>query len=365
MENLIEKLKGLDKKVWIGVGIAAAVLILLIVVLLVGSGNSKPSGSTQGSSQGNSQVGTQVGTQAGTEGIGTEGIGTEGLGTEVGTELETEVGTETEMTETEMTESESQAPSSSQTPGVGGTTVTQNPDVNGVEQKPTTGDGTTGMGTKDQPYDITPDGEAMNFTTYGIPAGGSAYYNVMKTVGKYFTIEDPDAYVVYNGRRYDASNGRVSFLVTNEKALSTDFLLFEIGNKGGAEKTFTVKLSDPYGSQMNPEIISGNGAVSTHLNAGDTQGYYYSWKVQQKKAIRIYITAESTTCAFEVTRVRGDIPVQKTFQDGVQEDAKGKYIEFPVDIIEVGDVINIHITAEKYRGDIPAADITWEIVYVD
>ena len=55
MENLIEKLKGLDKKVWIGIGIGAAALIILIVALVVGLGGNKPAGgNTQGNSQNNS-----------------------------------------------------------------------------------------------------------------------------------------------------------------------------------------------------------------------------------------------------------------------------------------------------------------------
>ena len=124
-------------------------------------------------------------------------------------------------------------------------------------------------------------------------------------------------------------------------------------------------MADPYGSQGNPEVIGNAGVVSTHLNAGDAQGYYYSYTIQQKKAVRVYITSQSKSCAIEVTRVRNDIPILKTFEADVQEDAKGKYIEFPLDVIEVNDIINVHITAETYRGEIPAVDLTWEIVYVE
>lgn len=361
MENFIEKLKTVDKKVWIGVGIGAAVVIILIVALIIGLGNNKPTGSNQGGSQNGTQYGTE------TEGGATEVFGSEGLGTEV---IGTEMATETEMgTETEVTESESQ------TQGVGGTTVTQNPDVNGVEQKPTTTDGTTGMGTADSPYDINPDGNTMRFTTYSIPANGSAHYNIMKTVGKYFIIEDADAYVVYKGKRYDAKNGRVSFLVTDSKALPTDYLSFEIGNKSSTEKTFTVRLSDPTGTQANPtkidNVASSGTSFDVSLSSGNSAGHYHKYTAQSTGQIKFYISAFSskTSGAEGVITVNvikpGDIVTQYNFNaDGTYSvDENGnKYI---VADVEAGNTIEIIIGAQiPGSNKYPAAEITWVAQYM-
>lgn len=357
MENFIEKLKTVDKKVWIGVGIGAAVVIILIVALIIGLGNNKkPAGGN------NSQNGTQYGTE--TEGGVTEVFGTEDVTEVLGTETtETEMGTETEMTESE-----------SQTQGVGGTTVTQNPDVNGVEQKPTTDDGTTGMGTADSPYDINPDGNTMKFTTYSIPANGSAHYSIMKTVGKYFIIEDADAYVVYKGKRYDAKNGRVSFLVTDSKALPTDYLNFEIGNKSSTAKTFTVRLSDPTGTQANPtkvdSVTNAGNSFDVSLSTGNSAGYYYKYTAQSTGKIKFYISAFSskTSGAEGVITVNvikpGDIVTQYNFNaDGTYSvDENGnKYILADV---EAGNTVEIIIGAQLPGSNkYPAADITWTAQY--
>ena len=69
LNSLIEKFKGLDKKVQIGIGAgAAAVVILIIALVIMLGGNDKPAG-------GNTQGGTQAGTEMGEEVFTPEGDG--------------------------------------------------------------------------------------------------------------------------------------------------------------------------------------------------------------------------------------------------------------------------------------------------
>ena len=349
MENLMEKLKGLDKKVWIGAGIGAAALIILIVVLVIGMGGNKTAG---GNTQG-SQSESQTGTQAGTENLGTENLGTESLGTEMGTEMETEMGTETEMTE-----SESQAP--------GGVTVTQPEAVDGVEQKPvtTTPDGLEilGAGTADAPYEVIPDASSMSLTTLPIPAGETRYYSIRGAGNMWVTINDGDAFVIEsNGYKRNPSGGSVGF--TAENAMASEYVLFQIGNSGSTEKSFTIKFANIKGSWQNPERINSAGQYSIHLSAGEEVGYHYKYIAEKAGAIRFYIVAESSTCGLTVTN--NSNMAQRTFQAEVQEDEKGRYVELEADKVSAGDEIIIIVCAEKYRGEIPAADVTWEIVYVN
>ena len=341
MENLIEKIKGLDKKVWIGAGIAAAVIIILVIVLVIGSGN-KPAGS-----QGGSQSGTQAGTETekGSEVFGSEDLGTETLGTEITTE--TEMGTEVE------TESESE----SQTQGIGGTTVTTRPDVDGVEQKPvtTTPDGQEilGEGSASMPLEVIPDLDTMSVTTIQIPAGKTVYYNIQRVGGMYLTINDPDAYVITSsGKRYDASNGKVSFQVEN--AMANEYVSFQIGNKSGAAKAFTIKFANLNGTYQNPQEITTLGATKS-LSKGDQDGWYYRYTATQTGTIRFYITYTKES----------DITVTNLSTSAVRNfaaDSTGaEYIELNV---TAGDVIMIQICAcPDKRWNYPATDITWRGEY--
>ena len=359
MENFIEKLKGVDKKVWIGVGIGAAVIIILIIALVIGLGGKKPTGGN------NSQNGTQAGTQ--TEGSATELLGTEDvtetIGTEMGTEIETEMGTET-------TESESQ------TEGIGGTTVTQNPDVNGVTQQPTTtkpdGQEILGVGTASNPYFETPNLDNMTLTTVSIPAGQVLYYNIYRVGGMYLTINDSDAYVITSsGKRYDASNGKVSFKVEN--AMSNEYVSFQIGNKSGTSKAFTIKFSNPTGSQVNPtkidNITTAGNSFNVSLATGNSAGHYYKYTAQSTGQIKLYISSFSSKTSgsegmITVNVIKGDVPTQYNFEtsEHVFTDESGrKYILIDV---EAGNTVEIIISAKPVSNKYPAADITWVAQYI-
>ena len=346
MENIIEKIKGLDKKVLIGAGIGAAVLVILIIVLVIGLGN-KPTGN-----QGGSQSGTQAGTE--TENGVTEVIGTEDVTEEIGTEIttETEMGTELE------------SESESQTQGIGGTTVTQRPDVNGVEQKPvtTTPDGTTmlGDGSAANPY-MPNFSSSMSYTTLAIQPGQTVYYSFMGAGNMWMSINDGSAFVIdSNGVRHNASGGKVGFTVQN--ALASDYVTFQIGNSSSTAKSFTITFANIKGSWNNPEKTTSVGPHQTKLSAGDEVGYHYKYTTDRKAAIRFYITAETSTCGLTITNLRNS--AQRNFLAEVQQDEKGRFVELEIDYVEAGDEIMVVIAAEKYRGSIPAATVTWEIVYV-
>ena len=349
MENLMEKIKGLDKKVLIGAGIGAAALIILIVVLVIGLGN-KPAGNQDGT-----QPGTQVGTE--TENGVTEVIGTEDVTEEIGTEVttETEMGTEVE------------SESESQTQGIGGTTVTARPDVNGVTQKPvtTTPDGQEilGSGTKADPYLVHP--VDMAVTTIEIPAGQTVYYSIYRAGGKYFTINDSAVSVVYNGRTYTAKSGKISFKVKNE--LASKPIDFQIKNTGSTAKSYVIKFSDPKGSWDNPESVSSivNQSVYTvSVAAGADKGYWYTYKAEKTGTIRFYVTGSVPSgLLVQNSETKGGTD-EASFAEAehVKTDEQGRqYIEFAV---TQGQVIKINVCAEQNSdGTYPASNITWEAKY--
>lgn len=343
MENFIEKLKTVDKKVWIGVGIGAAVLVIIIVALVIGLGNNKPvNGDTQG-------------TQYGTE---TEGGVTEVFGTEEVTEVfGTEMATETEMgTETEMSESESQSQGGNQSQGgtTSNVTVTQNAAVNGVEQKPVTktedGEEILGLGSKDQPYEVIPDLSTMSVTTVEVPAGKTLYYDIQRVGGMYLNIDDSDLYVIDSaGKRHDSS-----FVV--EDAMANEFVSFQIGNDSGSNKAFTIKFSNLKGTYQNPEEISGLSGRKS-LSSGDEDGWYYRYTATQTGKIRFYI---SYTAESDITVTNLSTSAQRNFEsDGNGND----YIELDV---TSGDRIMIQICAKPDSSwEYPATDIEWSGEYAE
>ena len=333
MKELLEKVKSLDKRILIGAGITVAIVVILCVALLIsGSRTPKDKNSENGTESGNNIIGSDV---EGSEGnSGTEQLGTE-FGTEFGTELD---GTEIEGTEVDSTQVE----------GTGVTTPS--------------GKDIIGSGTAADPYLDTPDMDSMILVTIEVPAGKSVYYGIYRVGNMYLSIDDADAYVVEaNGTKHSAQGGKVGFTVEN--AMANEYVLFQIGNNSSTAKSFTLRFSNVKGSYQNPEKVSVAGQYTVQLPAGEEVGYHYQYTAEKKGTIRFYIVSQSSSCSLSITNKANS--ANRTFEAELQEDAKGKYVELEAEFVSAGDEILIVICADKYRGEIPAASVTWEIVYVN
>lgn len=250
---------------------------------------------------------------------------------------------------------------------VGGLTTNKPGDVNGVEQNTVTtkpnGEEIFGAGSKDEPYLETP--VDMTVTTIDIPAGKTVYYSIYRVGGKYFTINDSNVSVVYNKRTYAAKNGKVSFKVRD--GLASHPVEFQIKNNGSTAKSFVIKFSDPQGSWDNPEALNSILNKSTYevsLASGNEIGYYYSYKVEKSGTIRFYVsgTAASSLEVQNNDTTGGTDGASFAEESNVKTDEQGrKYIEMAV---TQGQILKIHVGAEKVDGAYPATKITWEAKYV-
>lgn len=346
MNKLIEKFKNLDKRVQIGVGVGASVVVILVIVLIVGICSKLAS---EDDTQNGTEIGSELGTEIfGTEIFGTENIdGTEELGTELETEMETEIGTEAD-TETIITNEN-------------GTTSTTHESVGGVDQLTTTtkenGEEVLGEGSSTNPILEIPT-SSMTVTTVGITPGTTVYYGVYRVGGMVLTIKDANAYVIYNGTRYDASNGKVSVKLSNE--LASDAVYFEVGNKGSGQTTFTIQFSNQYGSYANPEKISTLGTYNKDLAKGNDTGYYYKYTAEKSGNIRFYMTGTADS-SMNVTNNRNS--AVRNFEEDVLTDEQGKQYILLENVI-AGDEIIIQICAKPNKRWIyPATTITWTAAY--
>ena len=330
MNELITKIKELDKKVLIGFGISAAILVIFIIALVASDANKSHSNigglnsGTQDESQGNDITTELHGIESTTEALGSEGS-TEML------EIETETITEDGVLEQENA-------------NTGSTTV--NPD----------GEEIIGTGKPGEPYmEIL--GEDYKVTTVAIASGASVYYDIYRVGGLYLTINDPDAYVIYNGTTYQAKNGVVAFTVGS--ALASDAVRFEIGNNGSTAKSFEIKFSNLKGSYQNPERLTTLGTITKNIARGNEIGYYYVYTAEKTGKIRFEVTG-TNACDISVTNKRNS--ANRTYASDVLVDAQGKeYIELEVN---AGDEIRILIyTLQDDRGRYPATDITWSGFY--
>ena len=335
----MEKLKKLDKKVIIGI-IGAVLAVVIAVVAVVIATSNKPANTDPDNTNSNEYVANANDDDSSTSTSEDESTSDEESSSEEDTSSEEDA----QNGEEDKTNSSDKGD---------GTTAVQKPTATNPD-----GDEILGAGSKDQPYLETP-GSDFAVTTAKVPAGKALYYDIYRVGGMYLTINDADAYVICNGTKYTAKNGKVSFKVPN--ALASDAVSFQIGNNGSSAKSFTIKFANLKGSYANPEKISKlTGDFEKSLAAGVETGYYYEYKAEKTGTIRFYIVEETKDSIMVVTNNRNS--AQRTTEADVFTDADGnEYIELEV---QKGDEIIINIGAmPTKRGKYPATDITWRGVY--
>lgn len=345
MNALWEKCKALDKKIWIGIGVGVLAVIAVVVtlVLVLGGGDETPVGDpTNGDA---ASTTTSSSTTVSTSGASKST-------TKKGTTTVTTTSASTTTTAAETGVTNAPTPDDTQSGNVNTTAPTQPTAVN------PSGEEILGAGSKDQPYLETPDGDTMVVTTVSIPAGKSVYYSIYRVGGMVLTIDNPSAYVVHEGTKYTANGGSVSVQVAD--ALASDALLFEIGNSGSSQTTFTLRFLNQAGSYMNPVVvtnITANNSVS--LPEGHESGYYYKYNAEKTGVLRLYMTASADSVLL-ATNNRNS--AQRTTEDDALTDAQGKtYIELEV---QAGDEIIVNVGAKpNRRGKYPATEITWNGQY--
>lgn len=221
-----------------------------------------------------------------------------------------------------------------------------------------------GAGSKSQPYLETPSSD-MTLKTVEVPAGKALYYDIYRVGGMYLEINDADAYVIYEGTRYDAYDGTVGFTVGS--ALASDAVSFQIGNSGTVAKSFELSFYNLYGTFENPEYIDSFTKpqwINTSLYEGNDKGYTYKYIAEKDGTIRFYVNNSLDEFIFSVTRNMysgGDIiPVQKTFDD-VKSDSNGNYIE--IEVLK-GESVVIAVSSYPMGSYYPAAEVLWYGTYI-
>lgn len=172
-------------------------------------------------------------------------------------------------------------------------------------------------GTEDEPY--TPYG--TEFTTEEIAAGTNAYFTMYRIGGMIFTINDADAYVIYDGTTYNAVDGAVSFQLPPSNPMMP--VSFQIGNNGTEAKTFDVTLAYPVGHMMNPEEVTYMGELSASLEEGNDQGYYFKWIAEGTGTLEVEVLSATEGVGYDVILMNNNTYENRSFAYDATENAYG------------------------------------------
>ena len=204
--------------------------------------------------------------------------------------------------------------------------------------------------------------EVSGALTFDAPVsvGGMVYYSVYKVDGTILTIENPDAYVVYNDQVFEAVDGIISFPVSCEDVTLPVKLV--IGNKGAEDAVFTVNFAYPGGTMANPfPLVMGD--LTTEIAAGNDQGVVYTYTAEQDGTVEMYVANATEGVNYDLTLYNQTSSASRSLEaDGVEKDGKKKVV------IEVkaGDVVQVTVSVlPNENNEYPAATIDSHLDFLD
>jgi hypothetical protein len=124
------------------------------------------------------------------------------------------------------------------------------------------------------------------------------YCNLYRISGTSLSIRSPYAYVIHNGKTYEAVDGVVTVpdLFSDSPNVPVSIA---VGNRGDYAQTFTAEFTYPQGHQMNP-IPLANGLLSTYCEEGNPQGVYYTFTADKAGTLTIRLT-QAVDCNITIT----------------------------------------------------------------
>lgn len=296
-----------NKKKLIGLGIGLVCVILLVVLLMTRCGGDVSDPSVPVTSAPVDVTETAAPADSATE-VPTEPA-------EETVPEETEPVVETEPVEETEPDEESQGSSSGGNSSPGGTggftggtgSSDSEADGEGNSDGTTTPEGVTvaDPGTETNAYTEVLGDTPEEIGTVKIPADQNVYYNIYNAAGSYLTIEDGDAFVVYNGETYKAENG----VVTVALAEAEGPVSLQIGSGAAEEKAYTLKFGMPVGTEQNPEVVEDISHMLITLPEGHNGSYYYRYNVIETGTLTmkfISMDPENGSCQIILTRIRSD-----------------------------------------------------------
>lgn len=205
---------------------------------------------------------------------------------------------------------------------------------------------------KDEPIEI---GSTLEFTA-DVKANHLVYFHLYRVNDTTLTIKNKDAYVVYNGVKYEAVNGVVSVPGLYSQYTNVPVAV-QIGNKGTTDMVYDVTLSYPVGHRENP-ISLAMKSFSVDVKKNDDQGVYYTWTPTQagtlnltlnnvtsksgevEAGITVTVTgADMIPHQYSLSEVEGDtLSIQVNADDsvvvciGVLPNEKNKYLAATIDV---------------------------------
>ena len=157
--------------------------------------------------------------------------------------------------------------------------------------------------------------------------------------GQILTINNAaDAVVTLNETKYVAAEGVVTVEIPAVESFWDPNPVLAISSELGGE--FVLNFEFPVGNMMNPKVLTEIDSIEAAVEAGDNQGYYYSWTATEDGTLTI------TAKDYVAGKYAVELSAESSYAYPVMPENDGTEAEGTVSIeVVAGDVVTIHFVA--------------------
>lgn len=192
--------------------------------------------------------------------------------------------------------------------------------------------------------------------------GGQEYYiEFLRLKNLTLQIKDPDAYVIYNDKKYEPKNGVVSLLVTCPDTNTPAIIVF--GNASDKTKTFTITMASQPGSIDNPYDLK-EGENQVKIGAGNDQGVYYIWTAPENGSLRAWCTSATAGVKYDCVLYNLTSYAQRSLEGEGKTDEEGhRYVEV---LVNKGDRVQmIAAVLPDDSWNYPAGNFVYQVLFTE
>lgn len=149
------------------------------------------------------------------------------------------------------------------------------------------------------------------------------YCQVYRVDGMYMSVNNKNAYVIYNDKTYKATYGSLGLVVNCPDMRTPCTLIF--GNSGTETQTYTVNFGALQGTLNNPYTLE-LGEVTVKVAAGNDQGVYYKYKATADGILTVECTDSPAGVKFDYSLYNLSTYAMRNFQSDAETNAEGKKV---------------------------------------
>ncbi len=175
----------------------------------------------------------------------------------------------------------------------------------------------------EEEYDNPTDVGGVSSFQLTVKPGEVVYCDVYRVSDMYMQIKSPNAYLLYNGKTYNPTNGTIGVMVYTPDVRTPATI--GLGNNGEETETFTITFAALAGSLNNPYTMS-LGEFDVSIPAGKEEGIYFQYVAESDGYLTVQCLSATAGVPYGYTLYNLNTYANRNLESDAVRDEEGNVV---------------------------------------